>query len=80
MRIKWVNCYRRSEWNIGDRFSSPCRYYPELRNIPFVDIEDTDGMNKAEAILFGGGGMLYGESEKRMEHAVKKLDRTIVWG
>ncbi len=86
-----ANIYRKNPHNVGDLYSSPVNYFPELGNIG-VDIFDFK--NSAEngiaslisdnSLVIGGGGLLNRKSFQFQLETFQKLGtrgkRTVLWG
>lgn len=79
--MRWINCYCHDPKNLGDQLSSPCRWFPELSHIPFVPIQEIQNYDlQNTGVIFGGGGMIYGESERKMARVVETGVPVVLWG
>lgn len=73
--MSWLLCNHHNFRNLGDQLTSPALYDERFAALDWCDIEALPSCNLAryDGVIFGGGGMLYGESAKRMASVVKRM-------
>jgi hypothetical protein len=78
----WLLCGHSNPRNLGDKLTDPRLYFNALKGFDWADIDDLPGVDLAKyaGVIFGAGGMLYGESESRMKSVVNSGKPTIVFG
>lgn len=76
----WLLCGHSNPRNLGDKLTDLRLYFPELKDFDWIDIENlySNPLGSYDGVIFGGGGMLYGESELRMEAAVKSFHGSVI--
>lgn len=82
MKHKWLLCGHNNPRNLGDQLTDLRLYFPELASLDWVDIEQLPehDLSPYYGVIFGAGGMLYGESERRMAAVVESGKPTICFG